>query len=170
MPTRFTRALLFLSSYSPLLLIVAVQQMDKRWWWSALPAAIGIVSCLWVGVFLAWARNTAPQPVAVRSVQRQDVEVMAYLFTYVIPFLSVNFDDLRATVGLTIFFIVLMVLYVHANMIHINPILALIGFHLWEIEDSNGNKITLISRRNRLLQGTEIKAVVISDDLLLEQS
>jgi len=54
---------------------------------------------------------------------------------------------------------------VTTNMVHINPMLNLLGFHLYQITEA-GNEYALIARR-RVRRGEYIKACKISSEVLL---
>lgn len=169
MPTIFSRVLLFLSAYSPLFIIFTIQNSHQYGYWAFIPVGVGLVATLWLWLFLRWIRGTAPRTIEVQAVQRKDSEVMAYMFTYIFPFLGLKFDEIANAASLGIFFLVLMVLHVSANMVHINPVLNLIGYHVYEISGESEATYTLISRRSRLTRGTHLDAVMIGDDLFMEK-
>jgi hypothetical protein len=85
--------------------------------------------------------------IEVVQVRRRDGEAMSYIVTYLLPFLAVPFGNFEQAVSMGIFFLVLAVLYVNSDMIHINPMLNLLGFHIYEIELKNGEIHSIITRR-----------------------
>jgi len=94
---------------------------------------------------------------------------MAYIVTYIIPFLAIPFSGWKEGVALTIFFIVLGILYVNSNMIHINPMLNLFGYHLYEVTLEDGDVQSLVTRRRIRYRETLI-AVRLGDEILLEKT
>ena len=101
----------------------------------------------------------------VEHVERIDAEATSYIVTYVIPFLALPSDTWEHGVALVILYLVLCILYVTTNMVHINPMLNLLGFHLYQITEA-GNEYALIARR-RVRRGEYIKACKISSEVLL---
>ena len=61
-----------------------------------------------------------------------------------------------------------MILNVNANLIHVNPLFNLMGFHIFDIKGEEGTTYTLITWRPRLRRGTNLKVAKIDDDMLME--
>lgn len=170
MLTIFTRILLFISSYFPLLMIFTLQNWKAHGIWSLIPACIGVVSLIGLAAFIYFVGTTSPRIQQVVQVHNKDAEVMAYIISYVFPFLGLNFDDPMNVISLVIFFAIIGIIYINSNMIHINPTLNILGYHIYEIETSSGSTQTVISRKGRLIRGEKLNVVVIGDDLLMEQN
>jgi hypothetical protein len=60
-------------------------------------------------------------------------------------------------------------LYVNSNMIYTNPVLNIVGYHTFEIEDSEGKTTALVCKRAYVRTGSEINAISIGDYVLLEK-
>ena len=164
-PVRF---LLFLSSYFPLALIFFCLLVSKYRWQAVAILAVGIIGLIGMVVYLRVANRLAPIKIIVAGLQRRDAEAMSYIVSYVIPFLAIPFSRWEQAVALGIFFVVLGILYVSSNMIHINPMLNLAGFHLYEITLKDGGIHSLISRR-RIVRGETLSVVKAGADILLEK-
>jgi hypothetical protein len=67
-----------------------------------------------------------------------------------------------------VFFVTLAVIYVNSQMIHINPMLNLAGFHLYEIGTEDGSDSYVISRR-RIRRGTTVNVISLTDDIYFEK-
>lgn len=93
---------------------------------------------------------------------------MSYIASYVIPFLAVPFNGLEQALSLIIFFIVLGVIYVNSNMIHINPMLNIIGYTLYDVTLESGSTHSLITRRH-IVRGESLSVVKIGEDILMEK-
>jgi hypothetical protein len=106
----------------------------------------------------------------VARIQKKDTEVIAYIFTYIFPFLQLNFGDLVNLLSLGIFFIILGIIYVNSSMICVNPTLNLLGYHLYEIETPEGYSHTLLARKKRIIKNTDLEVVIIGDDLMVVKS
>jgi hypothetical protein len=169
MPNVPTRLILFLSSYAPLFLIIAV-----RGWKDSRSLAIGlavaaVLSVVILFVFLRMAQNLAPGKVAVSSVISRDGDAMSYIVTYLLPFLAVKLNDPTDVFSLGVVLFVIGLLYVNSNMIHTNPVLNIAGYHIFEIEDSKGKTTALICKRSYVRVGSELDAISVGDYVLLEK-
>lgn len=168
MPTVFARLLLFLSSYFPLAVVFFFLFFECHFWIGLGILGVGLIGTVGLFVFLRTVRKLAPFTIRVDQIQRRDGEAMSYIATYVIPFLAVPFSAWQQAAALATFFLVLAVLYVHSNMIHINPMLNLTGYHLYEVTQDNGAVFTLITRR-RLRRADSFSVVSLDNDIILEK-
>ena len=169
MPSALARTILFLSGYLPLFLIFTIQSFPKYRWWALLPLATGVLAALGLLAFMRWVQSSAARPIQIVDIRRRDTEVIAYMFAYVVPFLRLDIDEGSNALGLGIFFLVLMVLNVSSNMIHVNPILSLLGYHLYRISLKDGDTHTIVTRRSRIVRGTRLECILIGDDISMEK-
>lgn len=163
-----TRLLLFLSSYFPLSLIFFFLYLFRHRWIAVAILLLGVLGLVGMALYLRTVQHLGAITIKVGELQRKDAEAMAYIVTYIIPFLSIPFSGWQEGVALGIFFMVLGILYVNSNMIHINPMLNLVGYHLYEVTLENGGNHALISRR-RIVRGDTLSAVKLADDIFLEK-
>lgn len=169
MPSIPTRLILFLSSYAPLFLIIAV-----RGWHESKPLATGlavvaVLSVVVLFTYLGVVRSLSSGKVGITSVISRDGDAMSYIVTYLLPFLGVKLNDITDVVSLGVVLFVIGLLYVNSNMIHTNPVLNIVGFHIFEIEDDNGKTTALISARSYIRAHSEIDAISVGDYVLLEK-
>jgi hypothetical protein len=129
---------------------------------------VGAGGLVWMLLYLRNAQQLGGIQLKIAGFQRRDAEAMAYIVTYIIPFLVIPFHGWKEGIALSIFFIVLGILYVNSNMIHINPMLNLFGYHLYEITTEYGGVHSLLARRSIRHQET-ITVVKLEDDILLEK-
>jgi len=167
MPNLLTKLILFLSSYLPLWLIFAVQfyaKANKPVAWIAFSAAL---VCL-IGLlgYLHFAKNINPVPLKIAGLNRRDGEAMSYIVSYLLPFIALPSSNTGDLISLGIFIGVLAVLYVNSDMIHINPVLNLMGWHIYEVEKDSGQICTVILKQ-KLRVSQEIQAGQIGDDLFI---
>ncbi len=167
MPSLLIRLLLFLSSYFPLTLIIFILMFEKNLIIAATILVLGILGLAGVSLYLFTVQKLNPLSIEVAAVRRRDGEAMSYIVTYLLPFLAVPFSTVEQSIGLGIVFVVLGILYVCSDMIHINPMLNLLGFHIYEIELKNGDIYSIIAR-GRVRRGRTLSAVKVADDILLE--
>jgi hypothetical protein len=169
MPNALTRVVLFCSSYAPLFLILAIRSWVDNRWLAASLAAIAAVSVLVLRLFVRKARTLTGQKVAITSVISRDGDAMSYIVTYLLPFLTVDFTKPSDVVSLGIVFGVIGLLYVNSNLIHTNPLLNLVRYHIFEVQDSDGKTTALITRRSYIRNGAELDIVSLGDYVSMER-
>ena len=94
---------------------------------------------------------------------------MAYVVTYLIPFLGISVSDPVDAVSLGIMLGLIAVVYVSSNLIYINPILGLLGYRFYEVETANGKISTLVSRTDYVKTGLPIAVVSLDNYILMEK-
>lgn len=130
---------------------------------------VGLISLCGMLAYLLKANEIAPIQVKVVGLQRCDGEAISYIVSYIIPFLAVPFNGWEQGIALLIFFLVVCFLYVNSNMIHINPTLNLIGYHIYEITLEDGGIHSLITRR-RIKRGAILRVNTVAENVYLEKS
>ena len=167
MPNLLTKLILFLSSYLPLWLIFAVQFYAKANQVGAWVAGgIALLCLLGLLGYIRFARTINPVPLKIAGLNRRDGEAMSYIVSYLLPFIALPSSNTGDLISLGIFIGVLAVLYVNSDMIHINPVLNLIGWHIYEVEKDSGHVCTVISKL-KIRVSQDIQAGQIGDDLFI---
>jgi hypothetical protein len=161
------RISLFISSYLPLLFIFYLKNLATNLWLAIFFLGIGILATCGIIIIINYINTTCSIVEKIAKVQRKDTEVIAYLFTYIFPFLDLKFDEIINLLSLLIFFVILGIIYVNSSMICINPTLNILGYHLYEIENPEGNSRTLLSRNKRVRKNAELNVVVIGEDIMV---
>lgn len=169
MPSTLTRLLLFFSSYFPLAVIFAIIYYNKNRWLALVVLLAGFVGLLATLIYLRYASTLSAVRVKVKGHQRKDGEAMSYILTYLVPFVVLPSAEWAQVVSLAIFFSVLALLYVNTSMIHVNPMLNIFGYRIYELSMDDGAIHALITRR-RVLRGAEIKVIEIDEDIYLEKT
>ena len=167
MPRTFFRVAMFLSSYSPLFVLLAFRNWRTGWArWGLLASAV-ISASLLIVVMLSKRDEHGPA-LTIKHAKPQDGEVLAYIATYLIPFFSLDLGK-PADVGVFGgFLVVLMVVYVNSSMLFVNPLLSVALYHTFEIEDPDGHTYTMITRRKDVLPGQVLTPSQITRFVRLE--
>jgi|SRR6266850_4744754 len=131
--------------------------------WAAMISVIALFA------YLGLVRRLATHSIHVASASSRDSEAMSYIVTYLLPFLGLDSQSLADRISLGIFLGMLAVLYVGSNLIHMNPVLNLVGFRLFEIEGQDGKRTTLITKRGYIPPRSEISIVSLSNSVALEK-
>lgn len=176
------KPLLFLSSYAPLILILAILLWPNgpRWWcqlpllsvgfnlplWSALLLILLIGSLVFLWLFVRTLKESAPRRIAVEEIHQRNELIVSYVVTYAVPFVAAPFESKEKALGLGIFFVVVWLLQVKLNLLYINPVLALFNYHLYEVTTSGTVQI-LLSKKRRGPTGI-LHAAKVGDNILFE--
>lgn len=146
--TGITKSALFLSSYSPLFLILAIKYIPVDLRVTAGASAFLIASLL----MFFWLKHSlegdaAAVNMTVKAVSRRDGELLSYSITYFLPFLSLNLSNPYDLAAFLVLYGVIWLAYVRANAVHINPLFHIFGYRLFEVQDLTSNRtITLVTK------------------------
>lgn len=122
------RLLLFLSSYAPLFLIIALRGRRDNSYVATLLSALAITSVVVLFAYVRTVERLAAQRLAVASVISRYGDAASYIVTYLLPFLPVKLSDLLDITSLGVVLLVIGLLYVNSNMIYTNPVLNIVGY------------------------------------------
>ncbi|MGE0713324.1 MAG: hypothetical protein AB7N76_26475 [Planctomycetota bacterium] len=170
MPNALVRLLLFVSSYFPLTVIIFFIYFDTKRAVAVTSLSVGVVGVL---LLLVYFLGVAPRIEGRRltgivKLTRKDSETISYLVSYIVPFLAVPTDGWEKQLALAIFVLVLALLYVNSSLIHINPMLSIFGFRVYEVTLPEDQAIALLTRR-RVVRTDELHVIEISENVFLEK-
>lgn len=167
----FARFLLVSTSLSPLLGAVAVNQIARAEpatrWGAWLTVAILLVFLCWALLRYA-AKNAQQHQFHIKEFERNDKEVLAFLVTYLLPFLSTEKmgftgDWLTGTYVLAIIFLVI----AHAGAFQFNPVMGLLGYHFYTVKNGEGVSHLLISKDELRRPGRDVGTVRLAHGIYL---
>ena len=168
----FAKFLLVSTSLSPLLGAVAVNQIARGeaplHWGPWLVVGALLVFLCW-GLLYYAEKNAQQQTFHIKEFERNDKDVLAFLVTYLLPFLSnekMGFvgDWLTGTYVIFIIFLVI----AHAGALHFNPVMGLLGFHFYSVKNEDGVSRLLISNTELLRLGIDIQTVQLANNIFLQ--
>ncbi|HLG60385.1 MAG TPA: hypothetical protein VKY19_00520 [Ktedonosporobacter sp.] len=171
MTTIGMRVMLFFCSYFPLTFIISILAIGLWPWWviALLFCTLGLGSLALTWVYFSWMlRRQYVEQKRVVNFARRDSEVMGYIASYLIPFVSFQLGSWQQIFALGIFLTVLLIIYVHSNMIYINPMLNVVGYRLYEIEIEHSQGTHYYIAKKRLERDHAIRFVALSKDIYLE--
>jgi hypothetical protein len=166
MLTPVSRLVLFVSSFAPLFAIWGVRLLPSRI--SVLPFAVFAIGVIGTYGVLYLKRTEEGRVDQIESAKPRDTESAAYLVTYVIP-LALPTTDWRDWVAVSLFLLLVAVLYLRSGMDYINPMLALIGYHLYEARLRDDQVVWLVSRL-KLGARDQVNTVNLVGDIWLAKS
>lgn len=169
-PRLFSSIGLFLSSYSPLGLILIVNYFDWQTqkfpdlWVLCLTASVTLLCA--VLPFLILRRITGGIIMTVDSVETRTENLIGYSLPYLVSFVSVKLDDPPSLVGLGVFLALMGALTIRTGGLWLNPLLALCGYKLLEVSahpEKGSARIMFVIAKEQLAQGQRFRAEYITD-------
>ena len=143
--TLVVRGFLFLSSYAPLFVILAI-----RFQGAVLQGVCAGLAAAGLGylVVVLWIipRTAQRRVYPVKEVTDASGEVAGYLATYVIPFVAVPSPSAADVIGYCILALVVLVIFMRSDLAQINPALYLLGRRVASIT-AGGSRYYVVCRR-----------------------
>lgn len=146
---------IFISSYSPLAVILLIKDLDEKTFIPQHPWVAGsllAVALISVPVVLIAASSVKHgNSVTVVRVSNQSGELVNYSIPYMISFFEFSLGEWKALISFGLFLALMFVLTVRTQNIFINPILALVGYGLYDVEFTSAGvtqQATFLARRS----------------------
>lgn len=178
--------LIFIGSYLPLAIILAVQDISKDWW--GLPVCgiddfsveectfnpfknpslsltfIGLTFSSIVIANLFYRRISYPFDITVVTAKSTPSDLINYVFPYVISFMGINYNEPEKLLGFAVFLLWMFAITYKSGQIIMNPLLLMFDWRLHEATISiNGTtREVRILKQGMLLPGTQ-KAQTVQD-------
>jgi hypothetical protein len=149
---------LFVSSYAPLAVILAVQRSEDVWPPWARPgfwifAAVGLVGLIDAYRLPRGALRKGHIRVTLSGLTNEGGQVAAYIATYLLPFIGFRVGHWRDVVALVIYFIVLFVVFVRSDLALVNPALYLTGWRVISANRGEQRVLMLVPKNTRVSPG-----------------
>lgn len=108
-------------------------------------------------------KGSTQLPKEIKKIEDQNYEHLAFLTTYIIPFLRVKLEgrDLLVT-GLLL--LIIGAIFVKTNLFYKNPTLALLGYKLYKVDTDKSSSLIFISKENLKL-GDKVHHIHLSDNV-----
>ena len=94
-------------------------------------------------------------------------EAIVYVVTYIIPFVALNQDSWQDWSALGLLLAIIGILYVNTPLIHVNPVLTLLGWLTYELTTTGGPKV-LKTRRTHVHGNQALTVVALGENVVLE--
>jgi len=139
--------LLFLSAYAPLMIILAIKDIDLSGpYFFRTPIYSGILLLMAVGssviTLQAVKEIDGGLPVVITKVTNKSGDMFGYTIPYMLSFMRIDLEDWQTLLGLIIFLGVLFIMAYRTQTVFINPILAITGYMLVDCTFKRGEKET----------------------------
>lgn len=163
-----TKPLMFLSSYAPLFVILAIR-FETLW---LRIACISIAAMGIAGLFLLMHFQHTPVDEQGKhhllTASPAGEGASSYLAGYLLPFVTVGTPSPSDLTAYAVFFLVAYLVHARTEIIRVNPALFLFGWKVYAVTDCKGFQGHLISRaKEKVVPGAKVFASRMTGDLLL---
>ncbi|SFX29154.1 MULTISPECIES: hypothetical protein [Azotobacter] len=139
--------LLFLSAYSPLMLILAIKDIDlSNPWFFSTPIHSGILLLTAIGSSVITLRAVKEidggLPVVITKAANKSGDMFGYTIPYMLSFMRIDLGDWQTLLSLVVFLSILFIMAYRTQTVFINPILAIAGYMLIDCTFKRGDKET----------------------------
>jgi hypothetical protein len=185
--------LLFIASYFPLALILAVQDVKAEFWerplcreaqfWSKcempslanpLLAYTSIAACIVSLVFFLWVLRhfQGTTEMTIEESKAVPNDLINYVFPYIVSFMGVELGSMGKVLGFGLFLVWLFLISYRSGQILMNPLLLAVGWQLYEIQaDIEGNKRSLRAlSRDIVVPGQKLRSCLVQGLYVLSRN
>lgn len=178
--------LVFIGSYLPLAIILAVQDIPKEWWgfpicrivttpleecafipfthpgFSLTFIALGLLSVIIAN--LSFKKMSYPFVINVTAAKATPNDIINYVFPYVVSFMGISYNEPEKLLGFTVFLLWMFAITYKSGQIIMNPLLLMFGWRLHEATIQIGGSIrqVRILKQGLLVPGPQ-KAQTVQD-------
>lgn len=171
--SRIAKLLLVATSLAPALGAMALLDLQKGnrlvATCVAVAAALLVFICYLIKVYAE--KHVEEQPLNIVAVESTDKDALAFLIAYLFPLITGKFPNLSTQeywlITAYVFIIIAVTIY-HSNAFHFNPVLAMFGYHFYEVTDGQGMKNLLIARNVVRCQNPVVTVAKLADFVYLE--
>ncbi|MBS9783658.1 MAG: hypothetical protein KGV46_03800 [Pasteurella sp.] len=177
MKLRFLSSLLiFLSAYSPLSIIFVIQDFcwkTKEFLHPNIIYPIVIVSVISIILVFIFSKIKVKnsRPVAtIISVSNKSGELINYSIPYMISFFAMDLSQPKQLLSFGFFMLMMFVLTIKTHNIFINPILAILGYNIYDVKyykENEEQQAFFLIKGNRLKKDEQCRIVEVSEYLFL---
>lgn len=171
--SQLAKLLLVATSLAPALGAFALIQWQKGDWSDSIiflvvGALLVFICCM---LILYVKQHGERERLSIKTVETMDKDSLAYLIAYLFPLFTGKFPSLSehdywlptiyvlAIIALTVY---------HSNAFHFNPVLAVFGYHFYQVTTTTDMKYMLITREVIRQQHSEIEVVELSNYVFLQ--
>lgn len=172
----WVRASLFLSSYIPFFIAMSIVQINETmaFYGFEIPyISVGfwslcLLSYLMLRDIMQQRKDEEPKPKPLDTYRRRNDLLTSYLIAYIFPFMGLSYDTWQGWTILAVFFFMLMFIQIRSGQLHINPVLMMRGYDIYEVVDQqSGNTDFLVADQDEDLKRGTPTAVQIGPDVYL---
>jgi hypothetical protein len=173
MLSKLVKLLLVCTSLAPVLFTLAFIEYRADTFWptgATYIATAGLLAFVCWAILQAASKQLQIMPFKVTAASTADKEVLGFLLTYILPLLFTGTSGMSVD-GSTVVFIVVLFGFVvwGTHAYDFNPLLGLLGFHFYEVTNSQGISYVLISRKHIVNVKDVSQVVQLTEYVVLEK-
>lgn len=150
-----TQGILFISAYTPLLAIIILRYYKTHLIESLIVLIFIIIANGFLFGFL-WGivKHRSVRTFKVKSSINKTSDTLNYLIPYIISFLGLKLTQWNDLLSLLIILGIVFVIYVHSNLILMNPLINAFGYKFYSVEIGRGDNIIVITQKDLRVDNT----------------
>ncbi|MEM3504431.1 MAG: hypothetical protein QXS81_05085 [Candidatus Micrarchaeaceae archaeon] len=158
--------LLFLSSYIPLFVVLAILHYTNALF--VIGMAVIIIATLGILGLLFTRSNRIGNYHHAKITDFENINDMSleYIIAYIFPLLFLNYTDWSVFLALLVIFLTIGYIYIRSDLIYMNPILSLFGYNIYKAQTNEGG-IVIISKREDTREIVNHKLVQLANRVYL---
>lgn len=106
----------------------------------------------------------------IKSVENISNNHLSFLATYILPFVTFDFNDERNWIILIFMLVVIGIIYVKANFFYTNPTLSLFGVYVYNVRFEKDESTIIAISRKKLKPGDIVKRRLIDENIYFVKS
>ena len=176
MLTVLGKSMLFLSSYSPLFVILALRQYDATVAAYGPDAGVAILLVglivalssilLMLSIFRNYDRVHGRRIKLDGQIESVEKDALLYFVTYIIPFVGIARAGLTDLLSYLIVFFVIYFVCVRTGLVYLNPVLSLCRFRIYKIATADRNVVLITRKAHR--GGVNAEMIEMADGVYYE--
>lgn len=164
---------LFLSSYLPLFLLLAI----KNWFDSRMVLIltfVSVYSLVWIIIINNSKKGTSESYRVIKAKDKSQ-ESLNYIIPYIISFIGFDLNKWQDWSALSILLLMLFMIYLNSELLYINPILSLFNYRIYSVKvckpvigcEDTVSEILLISKKDIIKKNDDITIKDIDGNVML---
>jgi len=145
-PKLLTAIILFVSGYSPLLIILAVKNFNFELYKFNNPnISIGMILICIVSVIMLFVSiskiDRGNMAIKIKSVKSRSLDIINYTIPYLFCAFDIDLSKPEDIITILLFLLILLILTISSQSIFLNPILALRGYSFYDVDYKYDGKL-----------------------------
>ena len=163
------RSIFFVVAFVPLWLILSINcGIAGICHWYLVAILIGFIVTLVAGTLHYIKKAYSSEEQNYFKIEKKD-DITQNMVFYILAYIPVLFVEKFTATEIVAFVVLLAIVYlvyIKANMLHVNPVLTIMGYKTYRVTDDHRNTVVLLSRLNIRI-GVEVPYVEIIPDINL---
>lgn len=163
----FARLLLAMTTLAPVLIVWSAATWETSPRLATVATLVAVVMVLMcVGLLRIARRQLQSEILRIAKPRRMDKEALAFLITYALPLVAPA-ETAAKVIPLAIFVVLVCIVVSQLQLLQINPLLAIFGYHFYEFDATDGDTFLIVSPSRSMPVGEAIEARRLGPGLFL---